>query len=65
MIDNAARTMFDPTTATPQVVQVNALLTTEMYESLRLRAYQEHHSMAEIVRLALAAYLAGQDQVTP
>ena len=43
---------------TTDLTQVNALLTTEMYELLRLRAYQEHHSMAEIVRLALAAYLA-------
>ena len=46
-----------PTTIT-DLVQVNAQLTPALYEALRLRAYQQHTSMAEIVRLALAAYLA-------
>ena len=46
-------------------VQVNTQLTPALYEALRLRAYQQHTSMAEIMRLALAAYLAGQDKVTP
>ena len=46
-----------PTTTT-ETIQVNAQLTPQLYEALRLRAYQQHESMAEIVRLALAAYLA-------
>ena len=62
MIDNPTRTRFQrphttPTTIT-DLVQVNAQLPPPLYEALRLRAYQQHTSMAEIVRLALAAYLA-------
>ena len=47
---------------TTDLVQVNAQLPPPLYEALRLRAYQQHTSMAEIVRLALAAYLAGREE---